>query len=162
MWLPNQCVVEQVVVLKAPPEEVYAFINNPAEWPKWTILNKKTDPSVIHLYAGPMQGKGARMQWSGDKVGNGQLIITESTNPYSITYVQKEEGGEDTTRGEFVLQQVNRGTMVHWKQRTPLADNPLGRVQGAIRKYKKQNELQQSLQGLNNLISNNSKRRASK
>lgn len=160
--LPTQLEVRQSIVLAAPPEEVYAHLNNPVEWEKWTVLNKQADPSMIYLYGGPMEGTGARMQWSGDKVGNGQIIFTENTSPSSLLYL--ESGGDDTSRlqGSFSLEPVAGGTELVWRQQAAYGDKPWDRVYCMLRTYKKREEAEKGLLGLKTLLLNNSKKKAFK
>ncbi|GAB3814678.1 hypothetical protein GCM10028895_08000 [Pontibacter rugosus] len=102
-FLPTAFEVERSIYLQHSPEEVYRYLNNPTEWPNWSAVNKQTDPTVIHLYGGSFEGKGARLQWSGDKLGNGQVVLTESINPSSITYLQSLQDVADSVQGFFTI-----------------------------------------------------------
>ncbi|GAA4445296.1 hypothetical protein GCM10023188_48250 [Pontibacter saemangeumensis] len=160
--LPAELEVQQAIVLQAPPEEVYALLDNPMEWQKWSVLNKQEDPSMIHLYGGPMAGAGARMQWSGDRVGNGQVVFTESISPSSLTYRQSENGAAENILGSFTLAPVAGGTQVVWKQQAVVGQSPWQKVLGAVQKYRKQDEVEKGLLGLKTLLLNNSKKKAVK
>lgn len=160
--LPDRVEVEQAVVLDAPPEQVYLYLENPAEWENWSVLNKQEDPSMIHLYGGPSRGKGARLQWSGDVVGEGKLVFTESNSPVSLTYLQTENSRPGPLHGSFSLSAVSGGTRVVWKQSAGLEENPVARLWGVMHRYKKQNEVEKGLSGLKTLLLNNSKKKAEK
>ncbi|WP_347158750.1 SRPBCC family protein [Pontibacter chitinilyticus] len=160
--LPAQVHVEHRVVLAAAPEQVYPYLNNPTEWPKWSFLSKTADPTVIHLYGGPTTGVGARMQWSGDKVGDGKLQLTESISPSSVVYVQSETGLPGNILGEFRLTPVQGGTEVVWRQSAEVGTNIWDKYKGLYQQHKKQQEVEQGLTGLKTLLQNNSKRRAAK
>ncbi|MBF9255567.1 SRPBCC family protein [Pontibacter sp. 172403-2] len=160
--LPTQVQAEHRVVLRVSPEQVYPYLNNPMEWPKWSALSKAADPSIIYLYGGPMTGVGARMQWSGDKLGDGSLQLTASTSPNSIAYVQRETSLPDSVFGEFTLTPATGGTEVTWRQTSAIGTNPLDRYVGLYRQYKKQQEVEQGLEGLKMLVLQNAKRSASK
>lgn len=160
--LPTQLEVRQSIVLTASPEEVYAHLNNPMEWEKWTVLNRQADPSMIYLYGGPMAGTGARMQWSGDKVGNGRIVFTESMSPSSLLYQESE--GEDTSRlqGSFTLGAIAGGTEVVWQQQASFGEKPWDRIHCLLTKYRKQEEAEKGLLSLKTLLLNNSKKKALK
>lgn len=147
-FLPSEIEVEQSVFLLQSPDEVYPILNNPVEWQHWSVLNKQNDPSMINLYGGPVYGKGARLQWSGDKVGDGQLVFTESVQPSSILYRQTQPADTSAIRGTFELAPREGGTQLSWRQQTTLAHNPIARLQGVLQKYKMQQEVARGLQGI--------------
>lgn len=150
--LPPSVEVEQAVFLKLPPEKVYPYLNNPMEWQYWSMLNKNNDPSMIHLYGGPMEGKGARMQWSGDRVGNGLVVFTESVSPSTIIYKQTLPGSPFIIHGSFSLAPVRGGTQLVWRQQTALKQTPIARLMGALQQYRMQQEQEQGLNGLKALL----------
>lgn len=151
-FLPTEIEVQQAVYLQLPAEEVYPYLNNPAKWQEWSLLNKENDPSMIHLYGGPMQGKGARLEWSGDKVGNGQILLTESTQPNTIAYRQSAPDNASAILGTFILIPTKGGTNVVWRQQTVLPQSSLAKLHGVLRKYKMKQEAEQGLQGLQKLL----------
>jgi len=150
------------MVLPATPEEVYALLDNPTQWEKWSVLNKQEDPTMIHLYGGPMSGTGARLQWSGDRVGNGAVLFTESISPSTLVYEQNENSATRTIKGSFTLAPVAGGTQVVWRQQAIVGQNPWERLLGAVQRYRKQEEVEKGLLGLKTLLLNNSKKKASK
>lgn len=160
--LPTQLEVQQSIVLDAPPEAVYPLLNNPTEWQKWSVLNKQTDPTIIHLYGGPMQGAGARMQWSGDRAGNGHILFKESISPQLLTYLQMEAVDSNQIQGSFELQPVEGGTQVVWRQQALVGDKPWQRVMGVVQRYKRQEEVEKGLLGLKTLLQNTSKKNVHK
>ncbi|RDV14013.1 hypothetical protein DXT99_17080 [Pontibacter diazotrophicus] len=160
--LPTQLEVQQSIVLNASSEEVYTYLNNPMEWEKWTVLNKQTDPSMIYLYGGPMAGTGARMQWSGDRVGNGQVVFTGSTSPTSLLYLESDDADTSRLHGSFTLTEVEGGTELVWRQEAVYGENPWDRVICLLRTYRKQDEAEKGLLGLKTLILSNSKKKALK
>ncbi|MFD2244960.1 SRPBCC family protein [Pontibacter ruber] len=150
--LPVQCDVVRSRVMNASPDQVYPYLNNPTEWEKWSVWNKSYDPSMIHMYGGPLTGKGARLNWSGDKIGDGQIEFTESVSPTLLRYQQTIEGDHHETQGYFSLEKVNGGTRVIWQKHTALEDNPIARIEGFLRKKKLEVELEQSLAGLDSVV----------
>ncbi|WP_162053089.1 SRPBCC family protein [Pontibacter pamirensis] len=160
--LPTQLEVQQSIVLDATSEEVYTYLDNPMEWEKWTILNKQTDPSMIYLYGGPMAGAGARMKWSGDKVGNGQVVFTGSTSPTSLLYLESDDADTSRLHGSFTLTAVEGGTKLVWRQQATYGENPWDRFSCLLRTYRKQDAAEKGLLGLRTLLLNNSKKKALK
>jgi hypothetical protein len=158
--LPTKCEVVRTIVVKAAPERVFPYLNNPTEWKNWSAWNRTYDPTMIHMYSGPISGTGAIHTWSGDRIGNGQMVVTQSILPSQLDYQMTREGEENLTKGSFLLAKVNGGTLIIWKQTTPLAANPLARLVGAYRKYKLESELDQGLTGLQQLYVTKSKRTA--
>lgn len=158
--LPTELEVEQSIVVEAPPEEVFALLDNPTQWEKWSALNRQEDPSMIYLYGGPLMGTGARLQWNGDRLGNGLVIFRESISPSSLTYDQSENGAVKNIQGSFTLAPVAGGTQVVWRQQAVVGQNPWERVLGAVHKYRRQEEVAKGLLGLKTLLLNNSKKKA--
>ena len=159
--LPTQLEVHKSIILHASPDEVYAHLYNPMEWEKWSVVNKEADPSMIYLYGGPMVGAGARMQWSGDKVGNGRVVFTESTSPSTLTYLESGSHDTSTVEGSFTLAPVEGGTELVWRQYASFGEKPWERFYCLFRTYKKQDEAEKGLLGLKTLLSNNGKKKAS-
>ncbi|CAM3543029.1 SRPBCC family protein [Pontibacter korlensis] len=157
-FLPDKIEVQQTMLLRQSPEEVYPYLNNPTEWQHWSVLNKTNDPSMIHLYGGPLQGKGARLQWSGDKVGNGQLVFKESVEPSMIIYEQILTDDSASIHGSFTLASVSGGTQVSWSQQTVLKQTPIAKFFGLLQKHKMEQEVIQGLQGLHTLLQNKGKK----
>lgn len=160
--LPTQLDVQQSIVLNTSSEMVYAHLDNPVAWEKWTMLNKEIDPSMIYLYGGPMAGTGARMQWSGDKVGNGQVVFTGSTRPTLLTYIESDDEDTSKLQGSFTLTAVEGGTKLVWRQQATFGLNPWDRVYCLLKTYRKQDEAEKGLLNLKTLLLNNSKKKAFK
>lgn len=152
--LPTSINLEQAVLLNAKPEQVYPLLNNPTEWEKWSPVNKSVDPSMIRLYGGPLSGTGARMQWSGDRVGNGYVLLTESIAPGLVNYTENETEDSLTMIGSFRLEPKQGKTIVYWSQKTSLPDKPLARLKGFILKQRKQTELEEGLNRLRTYLDN--------
>jgi len=75
---PDTFRVERRAAIKAPPEKVYALINDFKQWSAWSPWEKK-DPAMKRTFGATTAGKGAHYAWDGDKnVGQGSMEITES------------------------------------------------------------------------------------
>jgi uncharacterized protein YndB with AHSA1/START domain len=65
----------------APPEKVFALLEDFHNWPKWSP-HEKTDPAVRRTYAGAPKGAGALYEWDGNgPIGAGRAQITTANAP---------------------------------------------------------------------------------
>jgi uncharacterized protein YndB with AHSA1/START domain len=77
--------VERAASIKAPPEKVFALINDLKGWAAWSPWEKK-DPGMKRTFGATTAGKGATYGWDGNKdVGQGSMEITESIPPSRVT-----------------------------------------------------------------------------
>jgi len=75
---PDTLHVERSLAIKAPPEKLFAQINDLKLWQAWSPYEKK-DRNMKRTLSGAPAGKGAVYAWDGDKnVGAGRMEITES------------------------------------------------------------------------------------
>jgi uncharacterized protein YndB with AHSA1/START domain len=76
---PDSFRIERSTTIKAPPEKVFALINDFHQWEAWSPW-EKIDPALKRTYSGAPSGKGAVYEWDGNKeIGQGRMEITEST-----------------------------------------------------------------------------------
>ena len=81
---PDTFRVQRSASIKAPPDKVFALINDFKAWGAWSPWEKK-DPAMKRTFGAVTSGKGAQYAWDGDKnVGQGSMEITESTSPSKI------------------------------------------------------------------------------
>ena len=81
---PDTFRVQRATTIKAPPEKVFALINDFHNWGQWSPW-EKLDPALNRTFSGPASGKGAVYEWTGNsKVGAGRMEITEPTPPSKI------------------------------------------------------------------------------
>jgi uncharacterized protein YndB with AHSA1/START domain len=75
---PNSFRVQRSTTIKAPPEKVFAQINDFHRWEAWSPW-EKVDPAVKRSYSGTDNGKGAVYAWEGNNdIGQGRMEIVES------------------------------------------------------------------------------------
>ncbi len=75
---PGSFRVQRSVGIKAPPEKIFAQINDFHLWEAWSPW-EKIDPAVRRTYGGNAQGVGATYGWEGNKdIGQGRMQIVES------------------------------------------------------------------------------------
>lgn len=112
---PDTFRVERAASIKAPPEIIFAFINDFRRWGDWSPWEKK-DPAMKRTYGATTSGKGAVYAWEGNRdVGQGSMEIAESSPPSKVTlkldFVKPFEAHNIV---EFTLKPKDRATNVTW------------------------------------------------
>ncbi len=78
MTKPDTFRVQRAASIKAPPEKVFALINDFKAWGAWSPWEKK-DSAMKRTFGATTAGKGAQYAWDGNKeVGQGSMEITEA------------------------------------------------------------------------------------
>jgi hypothetical protein len=107
--------VERSASIAAPPEVVFAEVNDFHSWQAWSPWDK-LDPGMRRSYSGAPSGVGAVYGWAGSgEVGEGQMTIEKSEKPSSIRIALvflKPFAANDTTLFEFTPSAS--GTKVTW------------------------------------------------
>ena len=81
---PDTFRVQRVASIKAPPEKIFALINDFNSWGAWSPWEKK-DPTMKRTLGATTSGKGAVYAWEGNsEVGQGRMEITESSPPSRV------------------------------------------------------------------------------
>jgi Polyketide cyclase / dehydrase and lipid transport len=82
---PDTFRVQRATSINAPPEKIFALINDLHGWGAWSPYEKK-DPAMKRTFSGAPSGKGAVYEWDGDKnVGAGRLAIANASPPSKVT-----------------------------------------------------------------------------
>jgi uncharacterized protein YndB with AHSA1/START domain len=81
---PDTFRVQRAASIKAPPEKVFALINDFNRWGAWSPWEKK-DPAMKRTFGATTSGKGATYAWEGNReVGQGRMEIAESVPPSKV------------------------------------------------------------------------------
>jgi uncharacterized protein YndB with AHSA1/START domain len=81
---PDTFRVQRAASIKAPPEKVFALINDFNQWGTWSPWENK-DPAMKRTFGATTSGKGAKYAWEGNKdVGKGSMEIAESSSPSKV------------------------------------------------------------------------------
>ena len=112
---PDTFSVERRLVMSAPPEKVFAQVNDFHAWEAWSPW-AKLDPAMTATYSGAAQGVGAVYEWSGNSdVGSGRMAIKSATAPSEVVialdFLTPIESHNVTT---FMITPVASGTEVLW------------------------------------------------
>lgn len=112
---PDAFRLERSILIQAPPEKLFALIDNFREWTKWSPW-EHIDPALKRSYSGPEAGPGTAYAWEGNsKVGSGRMEILESA-PTSKIVIQLDflKPFEAHNTAEFTLVPQDGGTLVTW------------------------------------------------
>ena len=117
---PGSFRVERSTLVKAPPEKIFALINDFHNWTTWSPY-EKMDPVMTRTYGGPVSGLGSHYAWDGSgKAGSGRMEIRESV-PASKIIIQLDfsKPFQAHNIAEFTLQPQGQGTQVTWAMHGP-------------------------------------------
>jgi len=117
---PDRSHVARTAVIEAPPDRIFALINDLRGWRAWSPYETK-DPAMKRDYAGPPSGVGAVYAWNGnDAVGEGRMEIVEASPPSRIVvkldFLRPFAGHNTAT---FTLAPQGRATAVTWAMDGP-------------------------------------------
>jgi len=112
---PDTFRVQRAASIKAPPEKVFALLNDFQRWEAWSPWEKK-DPAMRRTFSVVTSGKGAQYAWEGNKdVGQGRMEIAESVAPSKVAitldFVKPFEAHNTV---EFTLEPKGEATNVTW------------------------------------------------
>ena len=118
--LPDTFRIERSATIGAPPEKVYAYLNDFHRWTAWSPWEKK-DPAMQRTHSGAPAGKGAVYAWDGNsEVGQGRMEIVESTEPARVQ-IQLDflKPFEAHNTADCALAPAAGGTQVTWAMHGP-------------------------------------------
>ncbi|MEO6016472.1 MAG: SRPBCC family protein [Polaromonas sp.] len=117
---PDTFRVQRQTTVQAPPEKIFALINDYKQWAAWSPWEKK-DLAMKRSYSGPATGKGSTYAWESKEVGVGDMLITESV-PSSLINIDLNfsKPFEAHNKVVFSLQpQPGGSTVVSWEMQGP-------------------------------------------
>jgi uncharacterized protein YndB with AHSA1/START domain len=112
---PSQFSISRSATIAAPPATVFANVNDFHKWQAWSPW-AKMDPNARNTFSGPDAGVGAAFAWSGNnKVGAGQMTITES-RPAELIHInlEFERPMKAINLTEFTFKPDGSQTVVTW------------------------------------------------
>ncbi|KQY98895.1 polyketide cyclase [Caulobacter sp. Root1455] len=117
---PNHFRVARSTVIKAPPEKIYALIDDFHKWGAWSPY-EKLDPAMTRTYGGPASGLGSTYAWSGNgKAGAGRMEIIEAAAPSKlVTSLDFTKPFEVHNKAIFTLVPEGEATRVTWAMEGP-------------------------------------------
>ena len=117
---PDTFRVERSGSIAAPPEKVFALIENFHSWTSWSPW-EHLDPNLKRTYGGAEKGKGATYAWQGNaKAGEGRMEILEATSPSRVLIkIDFEKPFEAHNQVEFTITGAGSATRVVWSMVGP-------------------------------------------
>ncbi|WP_068119388.1 SRPBCC family protein [Tropicimonas marinistellae] len=128
--LPREITVERDIVVEAPPEAVFPYVNSLKEMQAWNPWLDR-DPDVQLTFDGPDAGVGARMSWQSEQrdVGSGSQEIVESVENERVISAL-DFGDMGTASASLSLSAEGNGTRVTWGLVSDMGNNPVMRWMG--------------------------------
>ena len=117
---PDSFRIQRTASIKAPPEKVFALVNDFRRWTEWSPW-ESIDPALKRTYEGAATGKGAAYGWEGNKnVGSGRMEILEST-PGSLITIKLDflKPFEAHNTAQFRFDRAGDTTTVTWSMFGP-------------------------------------------
>lgn len=117
---PDSFRVERKATIQAPPDKVFALINDFHHWPQWSPW-EKLDPAMQRTHSGAPAGAGAVYAWQGNsEVGQGRMEIKESV-PAQKVNIQLDfiEPMASRNQTDFILTPQGSATEVTWAMHGP-------------------------------------------
>ena len=118
---PDSFRLSRSTTIVAPPDKVFALINDLRQFNTWNPF-AQMEPSVVITYDAASAGVGGAYNWKGDKTGEGRMQITESVAAQRIAakldFVKPFEAHNQV---EFTVQpQGGGGSAVTWTMSGPM------------------------------------------
>jgi uncharacterized protein YndB with AHSA1/START domain len=112
---PDTFRIQRTASIKAPPEKIFALINDFHNWGSWSPW-EKLDPAMTKTHSGSANGKGAVYEWEGNKqVGKGRMEIMEASPPARVSIkLDFYKPFEAHNTAEFTLEPQGNSTNVTW------------------------------------------------
>jgi uncharacterized protein YndB with AHSA1/START domain len=117
---PDTFRVQRATTIKAPPEKVYALIDDFRKWGSWSPY-EKLDPGMKRRLSGAEKGTGAVYEWEGKGgVGEGRMEIAESSAPSNVRIkLDFRKPFETRNVVEFTVAPEGDATKVTWEMHGP-------------------------------------------
>jgi len=118
---PDTFRIQRATSIKAPPEKIFAVLNDFLRWEAWSPWEKK-DPAMKRTFSAVTSGKGAVYAWEGNRdVGQGRMEIAESVAPSKVAIkLDFVKPFETHNIVEFTLEPKADSTNVTWTMQGPM------------------------------------------
>ena len=114
--LPRAYSIESTISIEAPPEQVFASVNDLRKWNQWSPWGEYSGLEL--KYSGAETGVDSVLTWS-DPRGDGKLWITTSESPNLVGY-RMFAGGFPEMENWIELVPDGMGTTVTWNSKGEL------------------------------------------
>jgi uncharacterized protein YndB with AHSA1/START domain len=139
--------------IAAPPEQIFPWLEDLHAWRRWSPWQETDYVGLTYQYAGPTRGPGAQLSWDSDATGDGQLRITDSRPPRSLSFEMTFQDGKVTARDTLELLPLpGGGTRVVWTDRGTLGRTLLGRLSLPVIERSMSRDLDRGLERLAEVV----------
>ena len=154
--LPATYEAQSSITINAKHNIIHPYLNDFQQWEKWSAWSKQYDPAMQYRYPKGTKGEGAVQQWKGDKLGSGEIKLTESVSIEGIKYQLKMEQARLDIKGsiryEFDPSKPD-ATKVVWTGKGQVAkNNPVFRYFAQFLDDMLKKDFDKSLQNLKAMI----------
>jgi uncharacterized protein YndB with AHSA1/START domain len=117
---PDSFRLQRSATIAAPPEKVFALINDLRQFNTWNPF-AKMEPTVIITYDATSTGVGGAYNWQGEKTGAGRMQIVESVPAQRVTAkLDFTKPFEAHNVVDFTVQPQGNGSTVTWAMHGPM------------------------------------------
>lgn len=111
--IPREFTYTKEVEVVAQDRMVFVFLGDLKRWNEWSVWAKK-DPNNRIEYSDPAWGEGSWFKWKSDKLGEGEVRVTQFTRTNSVSY-DLLIPGFDPSKWEYRMRPHPRqGVIVNW------------------------------------------------
>lgn len=109
---PDEFSLTRSTFINAPPEKVYALLEDFKLWTKWSPFEM---PELRRTYSANTKGEGAAYAWEGGSSGSGNMVIDESAPPSKLAITLNMTAPvKSENKILFTVQPENGGSRVAW------------------------------------------------
>jgi uncharacterized protein YndB with AHSA1/START domain len=117
---PDSFRLQRSTTIAAPPEKVFALINDLRQFNTWNPF-AKMDPKQVITYDAVTAGVGGAYNWQGEKSGAGRMQIVESVPAQRVTAKLDFTKPFDAHNVvDFTVQPQGNGSTVTWAMHGPM------------------------------------------
>ncbi len=117
---PDTFRLSRSATIAAPPDKVFALINDLRQFNTWNPF-AKMEPSVVITYDATSAGVGGAYNWKGDKTGEGRMQIIESVPAQRVSAkLDFSKPFEAHNLVDFTVQPQGNGSTVTWAMHGPM------------------------------------------
>lgn len=115
-FIPEQWTVSRSMTIHASADQIYPYVSNFKEWPKWAPWNNSKDKTLQYTYEGADAGIGAKQSWTSEQMGTGWMHITSANPQTGIAYDLFIDMGrsQSTLQGNIAFAPNGQETKIIW------------------------------------------------
>ena len=112
IFLPSKIHLQRTIEISAPAASIFALLDDLDQTGKWSPWVAK-DPNALVAVSSPSRGAGASITWTGQVVGHGRQVITES-HAYDRVVSTLYLGNRHPANSTLELRKSKTGILVTW------------------------------------------------